>query len=59
MTKTVTLSTSGLTQADVVDVARHGAKVVISQTALDAMASEAIRDVDEGVVVGRIPGLAR
>ena len=38
MTKTVTLSTSGLTQADVVDVARHGAKVVISQTALDAMA---------------------
>ncbi|MBP6043681.1 MAG: aromatic amino acid lyase, partial [Rhodoluna sp.] len=38
MTKTVTLSTSGLTQGDVVDVARHGAKVVISQTALDAMA---------------------
>ena len=38
MTKTVTLLTSGLTQADVVDVARHGAKVVISQTALDAMA---------------------
>jgi histidine ammonia-lyase len=38
MTQTVTLSTSGLTQAEVVAVARHGAKVVISQQAHDAMA---------------------
>lgn len=38
MTQTVTLNTSGLTQAEVVAVARHGAKVVISQQAHDAMA---------------------
>ena len=39
MTQTVTLNTSGLTQAEVVAVARHGAKVVISQQAHDAMAN--------------------
>lgn len=39
MTNTVTLGTHGLTQDDVVAVARHGAKVVISQNAHDAMAA--------------------
>ncbi len=38
MTQTVTLGTSGLTQDDVVAVARHSAKVVISPAALEAMA---------------------
>ena len=38
MTQTVTLGTSGLTQDEVVAVARHSAKVVISTAALDAMA---------------------
>jgi hypothetical protein len=37
MTQTVTLGTSGLTQDEVVAVARHGAKVVISPAALEAM----------------------
>ncbi len=36
--KTVVISTSGMTHEDVIAVARHGAKVEISQTALDAMA---------------------
>ena len=38
MTQTVTLGTSGLTQDEVVAVARHSAKVVISPAALDEMA---------------------
>ncbi len=38
MTQTVTLGTSGLTQDEVVAVARHSAKVVISPAALEAMA---------------------
>ena len=38
MSQTVTLGTSGLTQAEVVAVARHGAKVVISDAATAAMA---------------------
>ena len=44
--RTVTLSTSGLTPADVVDVARHGARVAISREAMDAMAASRAR-VDE------------
>ncbi len=36
--KTVELSTAGLTAQDVIDVARHGAKVKISEVALQAMA---------------------
>ena len=35
--KTVTLSTSGVTFTDVIDVARHDAKVELSPTAIDAM----------------------
>jgi len=36
--KTVVISTAGMSHDDVIAVARHGAKVEISQTALDAMA---------------------
>jgi len=43
--KTVTLSTSGTTFADVIDVARHGAQVELSSGAIDAMAqSELVRE---------------
>ncbi|MEY2915775.1 MAG: hypothetical protein RL454_704 [Actinomycetota bacterium] len=38
MTQTVTLNTRGVTAADVVAVARHGAKVEISGEAIAAMA---------------------
>lgn len=38
MTKTVVLNTAGTTAADVIAVARHGAKVQISDSALQAMA---------------------
>ena len=35
--KTVTLGASGTTFEDVIDVARHGAKVILDQSAIDAM----------------------
>ena len=51
--KTVTLSTSGVVFADVIDVARHDAKVELSQSAIDAM--NASRTFIEGYAAGGVP----
>lgn len=53
MTQTVTLGTSGLTQQEVVAVARHGAKVAISPDAHAAMA--ATRAHIEKLAVSDVP----
>lgn len=51
--KQVIIDTAGMTRADVVAVARHGAKIEISQRALDAMA--ATRKHIEGLAAGDTP----
>ena len=51
--KTVTLSTSGTTYTDVIDVARHGARVELSTAAIDAM--NASRKYIEGYAAGGDP----
>ena len=51
--KTVTLSTSGVTFADVIDVARHDAMVDLSPSAIDAM--NASRKFIEGYAAGGVP----
>jgi histidine ammonia-lyase len=51
--KTVTLSTSGTTFADVIDVARHGALVELSSAAVEAM--NASRKYIEGYAAGGVP----
>ncbi len=51
--RTVTLSTSGTTFADVIDVARHGAHVKLSEAAIDAM--NASRKYIEGYAAGGVP----
>jgi len=51
--KTVTLSTSGTTFADVIDVARHGAQVELSSASIDAM--NASRKYIEGYAAGGVP----
>ncbi len=51
--RTVTLSTSGTTFADVIDVARHGSQVVLSQSAIDAMNTS--RKFIEGYAAGGVP----
>ena len=51
--KTITLSTSGVTFDDVISVARYGAQVVLSQTAIDAM--NTTRSFIEGYAAGGVP----
>lgn len=51
--RTITLSTSGTTFADVIDVARHGAHVKLSEAAIDAM--KASRKFIEGYAAGGTP----
>ena len=51
--KTVTLSTSGVTFADVINVARHDAKVELSQQSIDAI--NASRKYIEEYAAGGIP----
>lgn len=51
--KTVTLSTSGVTFDDVIAVARHGAQVQLSQSAIDAM--NTTRSFIEGYAAGGVP----
>jgi len=51
--RTVTLSTSGTTFADVIDVARHDAKLSLSQESIDAM--NASRRFIEGYASGGVP----
>ena len=51
--KTITLSTSGVSFSDVIDVARHGAQVQLSQTAIDAM--NTTRKFIEGYAAGGTP----
>ena len=51
--RTVTLSTSGVTFADVIDVARHGAKVELSKQSIDAI--NASRKYIEEYAAGGIP----
>jgi histidine ammonia-lyase len=51
--KTVTLSTSGTTFADVIDVARHGALVELSAASIEAM--NASRKYIEGYAAGGVP----
>jgi len=51
--KTIALSTSGTTFADVIDVARHGAHVKLSEAAIDAM--NASRKYIEGYAAGGVP----
>ena len=51
--RTVTLSTSGVTFADVIDVARYGAKVELSQQSIDAI--NASRKYIEEYAAGGIP----
>ncbi|CAB5119695.1 MAG: histidine ammonia-lyase [Actinobacteria bacterium] len=51
--RTVTLSTTGVTFDDVIDVARHAAHVVLSQTAIDAM--NTTRSFIEGYAAGGVP----
>jgi histidine ammonia-lyase len=51
--RTVTLSTSGVTFADVIDVARHGAKVELSQQSIDAI--NASRKYIEEYAAGGVP----
>jgi histidine ammonia-lyase len=53
MTKTVTLHTQGLTQSQLVAVARHGYRVEIGQDAIDAMA--ATRRHIESLANGDVP----
>ena len=53
LNKTVILSTSGVTFDDVISVARHGANVELSQTALDAM--NASRKYIESYAAGGVP----
>jgi histidine ammonia-lyase len=51
--KTVTLSTSGTTFTDVIDVARHGAPVELSAASIEAM--NASRKYIEGYAEGGVP----
>jgi histidine ammonia-lyase len=51
--RTVTLSTSGVTFADVIDVARHGAKVELSKKSIDAI--NASRKYIEEYAAGGVP----
>lgn len=51
--KTITLSTSGVTFDDVISVSRYGAQVVLSQTAIDAM--NTTRSFIEGYAAGGVP----
>ena len=51
--RTVTLSTSGVTFAEVIDVARHGAKVELSQQSIDAI--NASRKYIEEYAAGGVP----
>jgi len=51
--RTVTLSTSGVTFADVIDVARHGAKVELSKQSIDAI--NASRKYIEEYAAGGVP----
>ncbi|MSY35656.1 MAG: histidine ammonia-lyase, partial [Actinobacteria bacterium] len=51
--KTITLSIAGVTFADVLDVARHGAQVELSQSAIDAMSKS--RKFIEGYAAGGVP----
>lgn len=51
--KTVVISTSGMTQAEVIAVARHGAKVEISESSLAAMAKT--REHIESLAVADTP----
>jgi histidine ammonia-lyase len=51
--RTVTLSTSGVTFEDVIAVARYGAQVQLSQTAIDAM--NTTRSFIEGYAAGGVP----
>ena len=51
--KTITLSIAGVTFADVLDVARHGAQVELSQSAIDAMSTS--RKFIEGYAAGGVP----
>jgi len=51
--RTVTLSTSGVTFADVIDVARYGAKVELSQQSIDAI--NASRKYIEEYAAGGVP----
>ena len=51
--RTVTLSTSGVTFADVIDVARHGAKVELSKESIDAI--NASRKYIEEYAAGGVP----
>jgi histidine ammonia-lyase len=51
--RTVTLSTSGVTFAEVIDVARHGAKVELSKQSIDAI--NASRKYIEEYAAGGIP----
>jgi len=52
-TKTITLSTSGVTFDDVISVARYGAHVQLSQSAIDAM--NTTRAFIEGYAAGGVP----
>jgi len=51
--KTITLSTSGVSFSDVIDVARHSAQVQLSQNAVDAM--NTTRKFIEGYAAGGTP----
>jgi len=51
--KTITLSTSGVTFTDVIDVARYGAQVELSQSAIEAMNTS--RKFIEGYAAGGVP----
>ena len=51
--KTITLSTSGVTFNDVISVARYGAQVELSQSAIDAMNTS--RKFIEGYAAGGVP----
>jgi len=51
--KTITLSTSGVTFTDVIDVARYGAQVELPQSAIEAMNTS--RKFIEGYAAGGVP----
>ncbi len=51
--KTITLSTAGVTFADVIDVARHRSQVALSQSAIEAMNTS--RKFIEGYAAGGVP----
>ena len=51
--KSITLSTAGVTCADVIEVARHGAQVALSQSAIDAMNTS--RKFIESYAAGGVP----